>query len=103
MHYRFDWSTTTKPLSTTKGKNDETNINQLHVIKDLIEALKPRVVVLENTSGLANIEGNQKYFHKLLNDMSSAGSGYNLRYKIVNMADYGLPQERKRLIVIAAK
>lgn len=90
-------------LSTIMGKNDEINIAQLHVIKPLIEALKPRVVVLENTSGLANMEKNRIYLNRLLNDMTSAGPGYNLRYKIVNMADYGLPQERKRLIIIAAR
>jgi DNA (cytosine-5)-methyltransferase 1 len=31
------------------------------------------------------------------------GAGYDLRYKIVNISDYGLPQQRKRLLIIAAK
>jgi DNA (cytosine-5)-methyltransferase 1 len=103
VYFGSNCETATNTSSTIDGKDDEANINQLHVIKDLIEAMKPRIVVIENTSGLANIEKNQKYFHKLLNDVSSAGSGYNLRYKIINMADDGLPQERKRLIIIAAK
>ena len=89
--------------STRKGQNDEINIAQLHVIKPLIEALKPRIVVLENTSGLANIRRHRPYFNKVLNDIKSAGVGYNLRYRIVNMADHGLPQERKRLLLIAAR
>ena len=103
VYFGSNYGIATDTSSTKDGKDDEANIDQLHVIKDLIEALKPRVVVLENTSGLANLEGNQKYFHKVLNDINSAGSGYNLGYKIINMADYGLPQERKRLIIIAAK
>lgn len=49
------------------------------------------------------MERNRSYFNRLLFDIFSAGSGYNLRYQIVNMADYGLPQERKRLIIIAAR
>lgn len=89
--------------STCDGKNDEVNIEQLNVIKPLVETLKPRVVILENTAGLANIKENRKYFNKVLNNIHSSGSGYNLRYKIVNMADFGLPQERKRLIIIAAR
>lgn len=89
--------------STSAGQNDEINIEQLNVIRPLIEKLKPRVVVLENTAGLANIKKHRPYFNKVLNDISAAGSGYNLHYRIVNMADYGLPQERKRLIIIAAR
>ncbi|KAF3046098.1 hypothetical protein E8E12_011053 [Didymella heteroderae] len=88
---------------TWKGQNDEINIEQLQVIKPLIELLKPRIVVLENTAGLANIKKHRPYFNKVLNDIKSAGAGYNLRYNIINMADYGLPQERKRLIIIAAR
>jgi DNA (cytosine-5)-methyltransferase 1 len=96
-------ATATDTSSTIDGKNDAANIDQLHTIKGLIEVLKPRVVVLENTSGLVNLTENQPYFRKIIYDISSAGPGYNLRYNIINMADYGLPQERKRLIIIAAK
>lgn len=85
------------------GKNDKINIEQLDYIKQLIEKLKPRVVILENASGLANIGRNRPFLNKVLNDVFSANQGYNLRYKVVNIADYGLPQERKRLIIIAAK
>ena len=46
---------------------------------------------------------NRRFFNKVLNDVSSAGAGYNLRYKVVNMLDFGLPQKRKRLVIIAAK
>ncbi|KAF2629779.1 S-adenosyl-L-methionine-dependent methyltransferase [Macroventuria anomochaeta] len=94
---------TFSPAHTWKGKNDEVNIKQLKIIKPLIEALKPRVVVLENTTGLVNFKENRKYFNKVLNSISTAGSGYNLRYMIVNMADYGLPQVRKRVVIIAAR
>jgi DNA (cytosine-5)-methyltransferase 1 len=103
VYFGFNCRTTTDTSSTIDGKNDEANIAQLHAIKSLIEALKPRVVILENTSGLVNLTENQPYFRKIIYDISSAGAGYNLRYKIINMADYGLPQERKRLIIIAAK
>jgi DNA (cytosine-5)-methyltransferase 1 len=96
-------ATATDTSSTIDGKNDAANIDQLHTIKGLIEVLKPRVVVLENTSGLVNLTENQPYFRKIIYDISSAGPGYSLRYNIINMADYGLPQERKRLIIIAAK
>ncbi|KAF3052169.1 hypothetical protein E8E11_005190 [Didymella keratinophila] len=88
---------------TRPGKNDEINIEQLNNIQPLVEALKPRVVVLENAFGLATFERNRPFFTKVLNAVFNAGSGYNLRYKIINIADHGLPQQRKRLVIIAAK
>ena len=75
--------------------------------------LKPRVISIENTSGLQNIKENRKYFEDLIKSIINGGredkdkndmrQRYNVRYKIVNMADYGLPQERKRLLIIAAR
>lgn len=103
VYLGFNCGTATDTSSTIDGKNDAANIAQLHAIKGLIEVLKPRVVVLENTSGLVNLTENQPYFRKIIYDISSAGPGYNLGFNIINMADYGLPQERKRLIIIAAK
>lgn len=99
----ISFGTATDSSSTIDGKNDAANIDQLHAIISLIEALKPRVVTLENTAGLVNIKKNQPFFYKIIYDISSAGSGYNLRWNIVNMADAGLSQERKRLLIIAAK
>jgi DNA (cytosine-5)-methyltransferase 1 len=49
------------------------------------------------------MEENRPYFNKLLRDISTAGPGYNLHYRVINMADYGLPQQRKRLLIIAAR
>ena len=89
--------------STIVGKNDEENRAAIKLIGKTMAALKPRVATVENTSGLVNYKANQVYLQELLKDMRSAGPGYNVRYKVVNMADYGLPQQRKRLIIIASR
>ena len=90
-------------ISTVPGKNDEDNIKALEILKLSIENLKPRMIVFENTYGLSCLKKNRPYMNKVLRDIMTAGSGYNVKYKVVNMADHGLPQERKRLIVIAAR
>ncbi|KAL1792810.1 hypothetical protein ACET3X_009317 [Alternaria dauci] len=88
---------------TIKGRDDEMNIKALDFIKPLLEHLKPRILVLENTAGLVNMEKNQAHFNRLLRNIASAQPGYSVSYKVVNMVDYGLPQPRKRLIIIAAR
>lgn len=56
---------------------------------------------MENTAGLVNIKKNTPFFTKVLRDIIS--SGYDLKYKILNMADYRLSQPRKRVVVLAAR
>lgn len=67
----------------------------------ILKKLKPRVATLEQTFGLATYEEHKNNFLLLMYDIIDAG--YNLRYKIVNMSEYGLPQQRKRLLIIAAR
>jgi len=69
----------------------------------MLEGLKPRILVLENTANLVNMNKNRAHFHRLLRNITTAQPGYSVSYKVVNMVDYGLPQPRKRLIIIAAR
>jgi len=63
-----------------------------------VEALKPRFVFLENVPGLAKVPGRSTYkrFRKNLIDL-----GYKLAEGVVNAKNYGVPQSRKRFIMIA--
>jgi DNA (cytosine-5)-methyltransferase 1 len=79
------------------------NVKALDFIKPILEGLKPRILVLENTANLVNMEKNRKHFHRLLRNITTAKPGYSIIYKVINMVDYGLPQPRKRLIIIAAR
>ena len=63
--------------------------------------MKPRVATLEQTFGLATHEQHQRNFLMLLNDIGRAG--YDVRYKIQDLSQYGLVQKRKRLLIIAAR
>ncbi len=58
---------------------------------------RPQVVTLENVYGYRNFESWHEIARALL------ANGYTYAFWHVNMADYGVPQTRKRMIVIARR
>ena len=60
-----------------------------------VEALLPRAVMLENVPGLANDKRFAAFTRKL------EKLGYIGDHRILNAADYGVPQRRHRLIYLA--
>ena len=60
--------------------------------------LRPAAVLMENVHGLAYDNHNRRTFTSLLRRLS--GAGYRLSWRVINAADYGAPQLRKRLFVI---
>ena len=65
-----------------------------------VEYHKPSVIVLENVQGLLNHDGG-KTFERIKNDIQAAD--YTITYKVIKCSDYGLPQMRKRLIIIGVR
>lgn len=66
---------------------------------DLVKETKPDFVFMENVAGLQNLEpDNLKYFTDILDD-----EGFSWKTKIVNALHYGVPQNRKRFVLLASK
>lgn len=63
----------------------------------LVEEIKPVAFVLENVPGLAKNIG-KPLFVQIFGRLNNLG--YHVIYDIVNAADYGVPQRRKRLLMI---
>jgi len=63
----------------------------------IVEEIKPLAFVLENVPGLATGIGKPLFLQILqkLNEL-----GYQTVYDVVNTADYGVPQKRKRLVLM---
>ena len=63
----------------------------------IIKEIQPKFIVMENVKGILTLEGGA-YLQNVLNILKKAG--YNAEYKLVNMADYGVPEIRERVIII---
>jgi len=82
-----------------KGFEDKRGTLFFHIMK-FVDFHKPKVIVLENVQGLLNHDGG-KTFERIKTDITSAG--YELAYKVIKCSDYGLPQMRKRLIMVGVR
>ena len=83
-----------------KGKrktiNDERNFLFKHYV-EVVKFVKPKYFVMENVHNLLTAE--KGFF---LNEIKVLFKGYvySIRYGVLNAADYGVPQNRRRAIII---
>lgn len=61
----------------------------------LIKEMKPEFILMENVSGMSRGKGKE-IFKKFYDELKG---GYDTVYDILNAADFGVPQVRKRLVV----
>jgi DNA (cytosine-5)-methyltransferase 1 len=84
---------------TSKHKREDPRNTLVLEMARLARDLRPRVVVMENVPGL--LTRGKLLFNELLSQLSDAG--YKLSWDIVQMADFGVPQNRRRLVLIGAR
>lgn len=77
--------------------------NQLvfHYVR-LVRELRPKYCVFENVKGLT-IGKHQQFLAELIVALEQTGYEILLPYKVLNAADYGVPQDRRRLFLIGAR
>ncbi|KAI4091785.1 MAG: hypothetical protein LQ344_003889 [Seirophora lacunosa] len=89
---------TFSPAHTREGQNDEMNSSSFFAVEELLKKTKPRIVTLENTFGL--VERWRDWLKCMVRFFTALG--FSVRWKVFNLAEYGLPQARRRLIVFAS-
>jgi len=97
-----------QPFSVYNKKSEDATVKQksdrkwklLYSFSDLIEKVKPEVVSMENVPLLVKFN-NGKVFSDFVKRLEK--NGYFVSWKIVNAQDYGVPQRRKRLVLLASK
>ncbi|EGO51717.1 RIP defective [Neurospora tetrasperma FGSC 2508] len=87
------------PAHTRPGQNDEKNLAILFSCTHLIEKIRPRLFTVEQTFGILHPRFDN-FFQSLVHGFTD--HGYSVRWKVVNFSHYGLPQPRRRLIMIGA-
>jgi DNA (cytosine-5)-methyltransferase 1 len=83
-----------------KPKSDKRN-NLVLKFWRYVELIKPTWVIMENVAGFPSLE-NGYFLRKIVTLLPRIGYS-NFDYRIINAADYGVPQKRKRFILIANK
>ena len=88
-----------QPFSTyTNGRRRRASQWQLlHKFGETVQELLPEIVTMENVSLLTK--------HEVFADFVSVleSSGYEYSYSVVRCADYGVPQRRRRLVLLASR
>lgn len=80
------------------GERDERNL--FPVALELVDALRPRAVMIENVRGFlgAVFEDYRKLLAKRFDQL-----GYHAEWRLLNASDFGVPQLRPRVIIVALK
>ena len=65
----------------------------------VIKWYNPKAFVMENVKGLLSMQKGE-VIKTILQEFESAGKGYNVEYKVLKASDYGVPQNRERVILI---
>jgi DNA (cytosine-5)-methyltransferase 1 len=88
-------------FSTLTRKNKVEDPRNLLILEmgRLVEEIQPKIVMMENVPGLP-IKGKQMFEELLL---KLCDIGYIPQWKVLQVADYGVPQSRKRLVLLAGK
>lgn len=84
-------------IGSQKGMEDARDGFPIFI--DAISRIRPKVFMFENVQ---NILGRHKWYLELILD-ELRKLGYIVEYKVLNAVDYGVPQNRERLITVGYK
>ncbi len=85
-------------LTAKNKRKDPRNELLLHMAR-LVKGVRPLAVMMENVPGLAN--RGASIFKKFVRRLRALG--YKPKWQIIQMADYGIPQSRRRLVLLAGR
>ena len=85
--------------NTKRHIGDERNELYKQLIR-VISAKRPKFFLAENVKGLTNL-GKGEVFKMILEDFKALG--YKVDSRILNAADFGVPQTRQRVIIVGVR
>ena len=84
------------PNRKSAGMQDKRNFLYREMLR-VIKHSQPKYFIAENVKGILNIEKGQ-VIPLIMRDFKALG--YQVDYKLINAANYGVPQQRERVIIM---
>jgi DNA (cytosine-5)-methyltransferase 1 len=84
-----------------RALDDSRNQLVFHFVR-LVNELQPKYCVFENVKGLT-LGKHAQFLSELVEALGAAGYRVQLPYKVLNAANFGVPQSRERLFLLAAR
>ncbi|MBN3804976.1 DNA cytosine methyltransferase [Paraburkholderia sp. Ac-20336] len=84
-----------------RALDDHRNQLVFHYVR-LVSELRPKYCVFENVKGLT-LGKHAQFLTELIDALGDAGYNVVLPYQVLNASNYGVPQSRQRLFLIAAR
>ena len=85
-----------RKYSSTKQRTDDLFFEYIRIVKEIM----PKVIIAENVKGLTMGKAKE-VLNKVLTQLDEVG--YNVKYKVLDASDYGVPQKRERTIIIGVR
>lgn len=86
------------------GTEDDRGNLYLDIIR-IIKEKEPKVVIMENVRGLLSMKNKDgsKLIDTIVYLLSNTGQGYKVKYQLLKASDYGVPQNRYRIIIVGIR
>ncbi len=84
-----------------RALDDQRNQLVFHYVR-LVKELGPKFCVFENVKGLT-LGKHAQFLDELIEALGAVGYTVLLPYRVLNAANFGVPQDRRRLFLIAAR
>ncbi len=81
---------------------DDPRNSLVHHFVRLIAELRPKYFVFENVKGLT-IGEHKRFLEEIIEAFGKTGYSVEENYRVLNAADYGIPQDRRRLFLYGAR
>ena len=91
----------TKQNTTRPVLDQDDRVPLLACFAGLVESCRPDLVFVENVPGLQKLDANKQPFGGFLSRLKNAG--YEMDFRPITLAKYGIPQNRRRLVLVGSR
>lgn len=90
-------------IGNQQSRDPEHPLNRLwRNYLDVVDILRPTWFVMENVPGMLNVN-DHKTADRIIDEFSDTSIGYHVEKLILNAADFGVPQIRRRVVFVGSR